>query len=215
MTQEPEIFSSQTPHEVHLAEGSHTAIHKTANPMEPLVHQTEVNPDEAEEFIEIAQGVSVSKLPEAVNFSEDSPTAQPDDMHHATEAEVDPNLPPPAPLEMLMSDLPSLDLNQGQDVDEPPGLMASDAPEVISAVTETPPIDNPPVEPAAQLNMEEMNFPARVVKLKIANDKIRDQIETLEKPLFAPIVESVPAAKAKGKDKGKGKEETAKPSKGH
>jgi hypothetical protein len=57
--------------------------------------------------------------------------------------------------------------------------------------------------------MEEMNFPARVVKLKIANEKIRSQIEILEKPLFAPIVESAPAAKAKGKA------ETKKPSKGH
>jgi hypothetical protein len=54
-----------------------------------------------------------------------------------------------------------------------------------------------------------MNFPARVVKLKIANDKIRDQIETLEKPLFEPIVQAAPMAKAKGKA------ETKKPAKGH
>jgi hypothetical protein len=57
--------------------------------------------------------------------------------------------------------------------------------------------------------MAEMNFPARVVKLKIANDKIRDQIETLEKPLFEPIVQAAPMAKAKGKA------ETKKPAKGH
>jgi len=211
MTQEPEVFSSQIPHEVHLAEGSHTAVHKTANPLEPLVRQTEVNPDEAEELIAITQGVSVSKLPEAVTFSEGLPAAQADDMHHATEAQDDLNLPPPAPLEMLMTDLPSLDFAQGQDFDEPLPAMDSDAPDIVSAGTEMPPNDNAPPEPAAQLYMEEMNFPARVVKLKMANEKIRTQIEALEKPLFAPIVESAPAAK--GKDKGK--EETAKPSKGH
>ncbi len=211
MTHEPEVFSSQIPHEVHLAEGSHTAVHKTANPMEPQVRQTEVNPDEDEELIAIKQGVSVSTLPDAVQFSEGSPTTAPGILDHATDAQVDPTLPPPAPLEMLMTALPSLDLNQGKDVAKAATAMNSDAPDMVAAVTEMQAIDNVPAEPAPQLYMEEMNFPARVVKLKIANDKIRDQIETLEKPLFAPIVESVPAAKAKGK----GKAETAKPSKGH
>ena len=211
MTHEPEVFSSQIPHEVHLAEGSHTAVHKTANPMEPQVRQTEVNPDEDEELIAIKQGVSVSTLPDAVQFSEGSPTTAPGILDHATDAQVDPTLPPPAPLEMLMTALPSLDLNQGKDVAKAATAMNSDAPDMVAAVTEMQAIDNVSAEPAPQLYMEEMNFPARVVKLKIANDKIRDQIETLEKPLFAPIVESVPAAKAKGK----GKAETAKPSKGH
>ena len=210
MTHEPEVFSSQTPHEVHLAEGSHTAVHKTANPLEPQVRHTEVNPHEAEELIEIKQGVSLSTLPEAVVFSEGSPTAQLDVIHHDADAAIDPNLPPPAALEMLMTDLPSLDLNQATELAPPAMPMESGESETVSAATETPAIDNA-VEPATQLYMEEMNFPARVVKLKIANDKIRDQIEALEKPLFAPIVETVPVAKAKGK----GKAETAKPSKGH
>jgi len=211
MTKEPEVFSSQTPHEVHLAEGSHTAVHKTANPLEPQIRQTEVNPHEAEELIEIKQGVSVSTLPEAVVFSEGSPTAQPDLTYHEGDAAIDPTLPPPAPLEMLMTDLPSLDLNQVTELTPPAMPMESGESETVSAATETPAIENATAEPAPQLYMEEMNFPARVVKLKIANDKIRDQIETLEKPLFAPIVETVPVAKAKGK----GKAETAKPSKGH
>ena len=67
------------------------------------------------------------------------------------------------------------------------------------------------VEAAAPAEfMAEMNFPARVVKLKIANDLIRGQIEKLEKPLFAPIPVAAPAP-AKGKEK----EAAKKPAKGH
>jgi hypothetical protein len=82
---------------------------------------------------------------------------------------------------------------------------SGDAAAATSASEETPEAE------AAPVYMEEMNFPARVVKLKIANDKIRHEIDGLEKPLFAPIVETAPAAKGKAK----GKEEAKKPAKGH
>jgi hypothetical protein len=111
---------------------------------------------------------------------------------------------------MLMGESPSLDTEQDTSLAAPPVTEDFQDPDTESAVEPTLETDIAPLEPVAPVFMEEMNFPARVVKLKMANEKIRSQIEALEKPLFAPIVESAPAAKAKGK----GKEET-KPSKGH
>ncbi len=389
MNKEPEIFSSLTPHEVHLAEGSHTAVHKTANPMQPQIRRAEVKTDEAEEIISISDGVSVSKLPEAFGLSPDATSEPPDVLHQAAEQaietnlaqfgestlseslglapdatsesndvlhqaaeqaietnlatfdkstvaeslgfaseatsesydvlhqaaeqaretnitqfgestvaeplglaqdatseshdvlqqaadqaretniapfgestaseplglapdatpeppdvlqqaaeeaketnrapfgestaseppevlqqaaeeDIDPNLAPPEPFEMLMGESPSLDTEQDTSLAAPPETEDFQEPDTVSAVEPTLEPDFAPLEPVAPVFMEEMNFPARVVKLKMANEKIRTQIEALEKPLFAPIVESAPAAKAKGK----GKEET-KPSKGH
>jgi len=391
MRKEPEIFSSLTPHEVHLAEGSHTALHKTANPMQPQIRRAEVKKDEAEEIITISDGVSVSKLPETLGLAPDASSEPPDVLHQATEQaietnlatfdkstvaeslgfaseatseshdvlhqavdeaiktntaqlgestlseplgfasdatseshdvlhqaaeqaietntaqlgestvsealalaqdatsepndvlhqaaeearetnitqfgestvseplglasdatsephdvlhqaaeeaketnlapfdestaseppevlqqaaeeDIDPNLAPPEPFEMLMGESPSLDTEQDTSLAAPQVTEDFQEPDTESPVEPTLETDIAPLEPVAPVFMEEMNFPARVVKLKVANDKIRSQIEALEKPLFAPIVVSAPAAKAKGK--GKGKEET-KPSKGH
>jgi len=364
MTKETEIFSSLTPHEVHLAEGSHTAVHKTANPMQPQIRRAEVKTDEVEEIIAISDGVSVSKLPEALGLAPDAlseaphvlhqaaeepietniasfaestvseslglgpdTTPEPDDvlhqaveevietkiasfaegtvseplglapdatpeppdvlhqaaeeaivtnlapfdestvseplglapdatpeppdelqqaaekdiephtapfeesavseplglapdasselpdtLHQAAVEDIDPNLAPPEPFDMLMGESPSLGIEEDTSLAATPVTEDFEEPDTVSAVEPTLETDIAPLEPVAPVFMEEMNFPARVVKLKMANDKIRTQIEALEKPLFAPIVESAPAAKAKGK--GKGKEET-KPSKGH
>lgn len=208
MKPEPEIFSSQKPHEVHLAEGSTSALAKKATDAEPQIRHTEVNPLEEEEIIAISDGVSVSKQPETAVFAQDDSSEPPDVMHPAADEDVAPNRTTPAPLEMLMSDLPSLDMGQGTDLQSSPTSVAPE--ESGTESTEPPPaMASAPIEPAASLFMAEMNFPARVVKLKIANDKIRDQIETLEKPLFEPIVQAAPTAKAKGKA------ETKKPAKGH
>jgi hypothetical protein len=209
MKPEPEIFSNQKPHEVHLAEGSTSALAKKANDLEPQIRHTEVNPDEEEEIIAIADGVSVSQLPEPAVFAHNAPSESPDDLHHAAEENTAPNLSAPAPLAMLMSDLPSLDIAQRPPLPSPPPSADIAAADNVVAAEPTPENDNPPAAPVTAGFMEEMNFPARVVKLKIANDKIRTQIETLEKPLFEPIVQAAPIAKAKGKA------ETKKPAKGH
>ena len=287
MSDEPEIFSSGTPHEVHLPEGSHTAVSKTATAMEPQIRKTAANHEETVEVIEVVKGVThnqveeerlaqlaqagskiekarVAPLAEGTATSErlahaegteskdrfaQTPEGQEEaprmahaevaaaeedkmafvqdkteaaQMAHAVDAGVQPehlvsedNAPTPnnapntaLPLDQVMSDLPSLDLNL-------PDTAA--APEPTPAAQETAPQTDtslPEVEVAAPAGfMAEMNFPARVVKLKIANDQIRGQIEKLEKPLFAPIPVEAPApAKAKGKEK---KEADKKPAKGH
>jgi len=209
MTPEPEIFSNHKPHEVHLAEGSTSAFAKKATDMEPQIRHTEVNPDEEEEIIIIADGVSVSQVPEAAVFAHNASSESPDVLHRAADENTAPNLSSPAPLEMLMSVLPSLGIEQRPDLRAPAPSSDFAAADTMVAAEPSPENNNPPAAPVTAGFMEEMNFPARVVKLKIANDKIRTQIESLEKPLFEPIVLAAPIAKAKGKA------ETKKPAKGH
>ena len=232
MTTEPEIISSGTPHEVHLPEGSQTAVHKTAVPMEPTVRNTIANPDEKVELVEIVQGVSKSpedetRMAQAADqgatpdrVHHDEPTSAADRLAHDGDAHDELAQAPTSaqPLNQVMSDLPSLELGASDaNTDSPKQAtsLAADAPALAtpaaqeaSAAADTA-VAVAEVAPPAQF-MEEMNFPARVVKLKIANDHVRGQIEKLEKPLFAPVPVEAPAA-AKGKDK----EPAKKPAKGH
>lgn len=227
-----EIISSGNPHEVHLPEGSHTAVHKTAVPMEPSIRNTIANPDEEEELVAIVAGVSQSPETPAreahVPAQADAPdrlvSAPEQDLEehrvsaaaqaaheHSVDAPADAahsaESSPPVPLAQVMGELPSLELGStvasSASTDESPAA-AQEAP------AEADTSDKAAEVAAAAAYMEEMNFPARVVKLKIANDQIRGQIEKLEKPLFPPVPVEAPAA-VKGKDK----EPAKKPAKGH
>ena len=209
MSTEPHVFTSDTPHEVHLPEGSHTAIHKTASAMEPSVRHTDANPDAEVELVTISQGVSVSQTDELVAGKGSTTTDMPERMVHAAE-EASTHSTAAVPLSMPMSELPSLDLVATEAL-QAKGPVVTASAESGDAAEEASASEEAPEAEAAPMYMEEMNFPARVVKLKIANDKIRHEIDNLEKPLFAPIVEAAPAAKGKAK----GKEEAKKPAKGH
>jgi hypothetical protein len=209
MSTDPHVFTSDTPHEVHLPEGSHTAIHKTASAMEPTIRHTEANPDAEVELVTISQGVSVSQTDEIVAGKGSSTTDMPERMVHAAE-EASTDSTAAVPLSMPMSELPSLDLVATEALPAK-GPVVTPSAESGDAAAATSASEEAPEAEAAPVYMEEMNFPARVVKLKIANDKIRHEIDGLEKPLFAPIVETAPAAKGKAK----GKEEAKKPAKGH
>lgn len=260
MTPEPEIITSGTPHEVHLAEGSNTAVHKTATALEPQIRNTLANPDETVEVMEVVKGVThnqseeerLAQLAQAGSKIEKVRTASEaekteasvqvsttngsqakdrfaqvpegaeaaartvnpegsaeEQMAHVQETHAE-NSASAAnaalPLNQVMSDLPSLDLNlpETPTTPAPPPVAQETAKQADTSV--------PEVEVAARAEfMADMNFPARVVKLKIANDQIRGHIEKLEKPLFPPIAEEAPVAK----DKGKEKEPAKKAAKGH
>ena len=231
MTEEQAIISSGTPHEVHLPEGSHTAVHKTATPMEPTIRNTIAKPDEEVELVEIVQGVSKSQedetrmahaaqqaaAPDRVHH--DEPTSEADRLVHDDDAHDESAQAPTTaqPLNQVMSDLPSLELGASDTSPDTPmqaATLPTDAPALATpaaqedAVAADTVVAVDEVAPPAQF-MEEMNFPARVVKLKMANDQVRGQIEKLEKPLFAPVPVEAPAAK------GKDKEPAKKPAKGH
>ena len=260
MTPEPEIITSGTPHEVHLAEGSNTAAHKTASALEPQIRNTLANPDETVEVMEVVKGVTHnqseeerlaqlaqagSKIEKVRTASEAEKTAASvqvsttdgsqakdrfaqvpegaeaaprtvnpegsaeEQMAHVQETHAENSASAASaalPLNQVMSDLPSLDLNL-------PETPTTPAPTPVAQETaKQADTSVPEVEVAARAEfMADMNFPARVVKLKIANDQIRGHIEKLEKPLFPPIAEEAPVAK----DKGKEKEPAKKAAKGH
>lgn len=204
MNEDSQIIMSNAPHEVHIPEGSHTAVHKTAQAQAPVVRNTDVDVHASVEHVSIAQGVSVSEeLPVLKDRFVSAPeTLPPDHTVTLTEAATLPDTfisdtPPPAAVSATASASPAEDepvaAAKDVDVESPsPAEEAAPSPEEQASV------------------MAEMNFPARVVKLKIENDKIRNQIDSLEKPLFPPMVEAEPASKGKDKDKA-----AKKPAKGH
>ena len=129
MTEEQEIISSGTPHEVHLPEGSHTAIHKTAVPTAPQVRNTIVNPDEKVELVEIVQGVSKgpeeeTRMASGASAADEPPRIHNEESDHLADHMVhDDAEAPPAqahaptlapPLDQVMSELPSLELGTSQ-----------------------------------------------------------------------------------------------------
>jgi hypothetical protein len=263
MTDQQEIISNGTPHEVHLPEGSKTAVHKTATPTDPQIRNTQVNPDEEVEVevVEVVKSVSHSQEDdnrptrmtpaaaaghEADRFLNVETAERPD---HRVNDGGGPETPDHAPahalpLTLVMSDLPSLDLPATEETFAATVGFAASAPQAPGAPTPAAQelaaqadtgvasgeviaqADAQAVQPEAVARvdakaapaevlapaqlMEEMSFPARVVKLKMANDQVRGQIEKLEKPLFPPLPVETPAA-----PKGKGKEPAAKPAKGH
>jgi len=230
MSDDQEIISSGTPHEVHLAEGSNTAMHKTAVPMEPQVRNTMINPDEEVQVLEVVKGLSPHEEEETRmaragaaadpaserTHHEAASSEMPDRMVSEDSAAATSHQGPALtqPLDQVMSDLPSLDLPasdaaadqfRASTIPEESSAAAPAAQEAATAADTSEALAE--VAAPAQF-MEEMNFPARVVKLKMANDQVRGQIEKLEKTLLPPIAVEAPAAP-------KGKEPAKKPAKGH
>lgn len=258
MSEDQEIISSGTPHEVHLAEGSNTAVHKSAAATQPQIRNTLVNPDVEVALVEIVQGVSQSvadKTDAADVWAHDNaPAAEREHLvsgnddpienviqlapvmqaqavpaSDAPPLEVAPMEVPPVevpPVEFQPMEVPSMEVPP-EDATPPEAALLSPAPSTLPLADSRPPeaIGSSPA-PAAQeahapvdttqvpgfdhaksAHLGEMNFPARVVKLKIANEQIRVQIEKLEIPLFSPIAVTASVAK--------GKQHAPAPAKGH
>jgi hypothetical protein len=228
MTEDQEIISSGSPHEVHLAEGSHTALHKSAAATQPQIRNTASNPDVEVGLIEIEQGVSQSVADKTdaadVWVHDDVPAAEREHLVSGDEGATEnviklaPVLPmqevpasdaPPmevTPMEVSPGDAPALEAPLSALA--PPALPLTDsrtaeavwsspAPAAQEALAAVDTVKASGSDPSKPVQLGEMNFPARVVKLKIANEQIRIQIEKLEIPLFLPT--AVTASVAKGK----------------
>ena len=175
---EPDIIHSNHPHQVSIPEGSHVAVAKTATAQEPSVHKN-YRPGTGEE--------QTDQVPD--RFSPDAREA-----------------PPPRPVEVAVTqapertDLAKAPLTTPDDarVHQVPSAqtqrIAPSAPQAsVPAQTNPAPSATQDLPPAADsldehaspegLEMPEMDFPARVVHLRIENEELRTRLEKLETDL--------------------------------
>jgi hypothetical protein len=168
---EPDLIRNDAPHQVTLAEGTNMAIGKKADASEPSVRK--VLADTEGLVIEHSLQDDLVALPEAVPetpsvvFVPDVPKVA-----HAAEGPVVErsqhdhfvDVPAVAPEKMRHFNLSAPDLV----VDEPLVMLKA------SAESESPALS------AEMEFMLQMDFPARVVKLKIENDKVRSKLDVLQ-----------------------------------
>jgi hypothetical protein len=171
---EPFIIKSDRAHTVSLPEGSNNAMGKKGEVGEPSIRKVVADPDEQlVEHVVMGEGVSASpekiaeNLVQGDNFKGYQSVADaPDRFANASKEAVAP-LPLPNKLDIakLETQLEAQDIPADVDIMESDGIKD----ELLARARTTKYADQP-----------EMNFPARVINLKIQNDKLRTRLESLE-----------------------------------
>jgi hypothetical protein len=173
MSEEPEIIHSNRPHQVSIPEGSHVAVAKTGTPQEPSVHKN-YRPGTAQESEQAPDRYSPDTLQE--------PTAR---MAGSTPAEVPDrtNLaktPLQTPVDRMASDVPAAKPASGVTPAAPPAQVPP-PPAPASAQDSSSAVDSSIEHDALpEHEMPEMDFPARVVHLRIENEELRTRLDNLE-----------------------------------
>jgi hypothetical protein len=177
--EESEVIHSQRKHEVSMPEGSHVAVSKTATPQEPSVRKVFRN--EAGEGSEpIAED----------RFANDQDHAGLDRMANSMDTGLEDRT------DLAKNPLESTNTIIGSDLDPtsqdhkpPPAIVISPAPtDVTSPLGALAPaqVSDSGVDAlhgqadVANLSMPQMDFPARVVRLRIENEKLRTRLENME-----------------------------------
>ena len=176
---EPDIIHSNRPHQVSIPEGSHVAVSKTGTPQEPSVHKNyragggeEIPPD----------------IPDRM-----SPAPQEDRTHRTTPGE---GLHAPertdlakAPLShqgdargmVASSPVPHETTSFSVATQAPSSPIAPSALEAKSVQVSADASDSKDVNALPEgMAMPEMDFPARVVHLRIENEQLRTRLEKLD-----------------------------------
>ncbi len=171
---EPFIIKSDRAHTVSLSEGSNNAVGKKGEVGEPSIRKVVADPDE-HPVEHVVMGEGVSKSPEKTadiiatgdNFKGYQGAADPPDRFADApkEAAVPPPLRNTVEITKLETHLETQDIPTAVDAIEYDGLK-----DVLLARAKA-------VKRAAQ---PEMNYPARVITLKIENDKLRTLLDGLE-----------------------------------
>ncbi|MFM8822007.1 MAG: hypothetical protein ACKOD8_01380 [Limnohabitans sp.] len=171
---EPLIIKSDRPHEVTLPEGTNMAVGKKGEEGTPSVRKVLADPDEhAVEHMVMDGGVSKSADQHHSVFAQDpnykgyqSAAELPD---HFVSSPTDSSIPAPVKKTIDISKLDSI-------------LKPQENPVRVDTPSTTP-VDSPApaVDQSLSLGaMPEMDFPARVINLKIENDKLRSRLDDLE-----------------------------------
>ena len=187
--EEPMIIKSDRPHSVSMPEGTNVAIGKKGEAGAPAVRKVMAdNENNVVENIVMDGGVSQSSDPSkdvmakgevnkgyqskdegAENFKGYQSAADAPDRFAAQPKDV-----PIPPVGKKSIDLTQLDSILKTKASPVGADTVSNEPEIQSATTASQ------AKKASSEPMPEMNFPARVIKVKIENDQVRERLEKLE-----------------------------------
>lgn len=171
---EPLIIKSDRAHTVSMPEGTNNAIGKKGEAGDPSIRKVVADPDD-HPVEHMVMGEGVSKAPEktADNYAKEDNfkgyQGVADAADRFVDAPKDAAVPPP--------------LRRSIDITKLKTLLASqDTSTAVEAVEGDALKDELIARARAAKNSDqpEMNFPARVINLKIQNDKLRNRLENLE-----------------------------------
>ena len=169
---EPDIIHTNHPHQVSIPEGSHVAVAKTGTPQEPSVHKN-YRPGTAQESEQAPDRYSPDTSQEpAARMAGSTPAEVPDRTNLA-------KTPSQTPLDRTVPDVaapqPSGVPPTAQPAQVAPPAAPASAQDSSSAVDSSIEHDALP-----EHEMPEMDFPARVVHLRIENEELRTRLDKLE-----------------------------------
>ena len=187
--EEPMIIKTDRPHTVTMPEGTNIAVGKKGEVGAPVVRKVMSDGENnAVENVVMDGGVSSSNDP-----SKDVMAKGENNKGHQSKEEGQENFKgyqsaaeapdrfaaPPKEAAVLPQNKKSIDVSQLDSILKTKAVESS-----VDTVANEP--DNIALEPVSQAKsvlseaMPEMNFPARVIKVKIANDQVRERLEKLE-----------------------------------
>ena len=187
--EEPMIIKTDRPHTVSMPEGTNIAVGKKGEAGAPVVRKVMADGEgEAVENVVMDGGVSSSKDPskDVMAKGENNKGYQSKEQgqenikgyQSATEA-PDRFAAQPKEAAVPPPNKKSIDISQLDSILKTKAVESS-----VDTVTNEP--DNVALKPVSQAKsvlseaMPEMNFPARVIKVKIANDQVRERLDKLE-----------------------------------
>ena len=187
--EEPMIIKTDRPHTVSMPEGTNIAIGKKGEAGAPVVRKVMADGESnVAENVVMDGGVSSSKDP-----SKDVMAKGENNKGYQSKEEGQENFKgyqsaadapdrfaaPPKKAAVPPPNKKSIDVSQLDSILKTKAVESS-----VDTVANEP--DNVALEPVSQAKSElseampEMNFPARVIKVKIANDQVRERLEKLE-----------------------------------
>ena len=171
---EPLIIKSDRPHEVTMPEGTNMAVGKTGDEGTPSVRKVMADPDEnAVEHMVMDGGVSksadqnASVIAQDPNYKGYQNAAEMPDRFVSNEKEA----------KVLPASRTSIDITKLDSILNPQEK-ASGA-DAIESQAVTPVVEAAISKPVYQ-PQPEMDFPARVINIKIENDQLRARLDRLE-----------------------------------
>lgn len=171
---EPLIIKSDRAHTVSMPEGTNNAIGKKGEAGQPSIRKVVADPeDHPVEHVVMGEGVSKAPEKTADNYAKEDNFKGYQGVADAPDRFVDAPKEAPVPPPLRSSvDITKLETQ----------LEAQDIPTAVDAIENDGLKDELLARARAAKNsaQPEMNFPARVINLKIQNDKLRTRLESLE-----------------------------------